>query len=43
VIEASAGSTLCAKVLPDAGHLCNMEAPEEFNQALRAFLRGIPP
>jgi pimeloyl-ACP methyl ester carboxylesterase len=26
-------------VLPDAGHLCNIEAPEEFNRAVRNFLR----
>jgi pimeloyl-ACP methyl ester carboxylesterase len=26
-------------VLPDAGHLCNIEAPDEFNVAVRDFLR----
>jgi pimeloyl-ACP methyl ester carboxylesterase len=26
-------------VLPDAGHLCNIEAPEAFNRAVRSFLR----
>jgi pimeloyl-ACP methyl ester carboxylesterase len=31
------GSTLV--VLPGAGHACNMEAPEEFNRVVRAFLR----
>jgi pimeloyl-ACP methyl ester carboxylesterase len=31
------GSTLV--VLPDAGHLCNIEAPEAFNRAVRNFLR----
>jgi pimeloyl-ACP methyl ester carboxylesterase len=31
------GSTLV--VLPDAGHVCNIEAPEAFNQAVRRFLR----
>jgi pimeloyl-ACP methyl ester carboxylesterase len=25
-------------VLPDAGHVCNLEAPEEFNAAVRNFL-----
>jgi pimeloyl-ACP methyl ester carboxylesterase len=25
-------------VLPDAGHLCNVEAPDEFNLAVRDFL-----
>jgi pimeloyl-ACP methyl ester carboxylesterase len=25
-------------VLPDAGHVCNIEAPEEFNSAVRDFL-----
>jgi pimeloyl-ACP methyl ester carboxylesterase len=25
-------------VLPDAGHLCNIEAPDEFNDAVRDFL-----
>lgn len=36
---ALSGSTLV--VLPDAGHLCNIEAPEEFNRAVRDFLREI--
>ena len=26
-------------VLPGAGHVCNIEAPEEFNTAVRGFLR----
>jgi pimeloyl-ACP methyl ester carboxylesterase len=26
-------------VLPDAGHVCNIEAPDEFNAAVRDFLR----
>jgi pimeloyl-ACP methyl ester carboxylesterase len=26
-------------VLPDAGHVCNTEAPEAFNRAVRSFLR----
>jgi len=26
-------------VLPDAGHVCNIEAPDEFNLAVRNFLR----
>lgn len=26
-------------VLPEAGHLCNLEAPEGFNEAVRTFLR----
>jgi pimeloyl-ACP methyl ester carboxylesterase len=34
---AISGSTLV--VLPDAGHLCNFEAPEAFNRAVRNFLR----
>jgi pimeloyl-ACP methyl ester carboxylesterase len=34
---AIAGSTLV--VLPDVGHGCNVEAPEEFNTAVRTFLR----
>jgi pimeloyl-ACP methyl ester carboxylesterase len=25
-------------VLPDSGHLCNIEAPNEFNAAVRDFL-----
>jgi pimeloyl-ACP methyl ester carboxylesterase len=32
------GSTLV--VLPDAGHVCNIEAPEAFNRTVRSFLRG---
>jgi pimeloyl-ACP methyl ester carboxylesterase len=35
---ALSGSTLV--VLPDTGHLCNIEAPEEFNRAVRNFLRN---
>jgi pimeloyl-ACP methyl ester carboxylesterase len=35
-----AGSTLV--VLPDAGHLGNIEAPAEFNRAVRAFLSDRP-
>ena len=27
-------------VLPDTGHVCNVEAPEEFNSAVREFLRN---
>jgi pimeloyl-ACP methyl ester carboxylesterase len=37
---AIAGSTLV--VLPDVGHVCNLEAPAEFNRAVRAFLRDHP-
>jgi pimeloyl-ACP methyl ester carboxylesterase len=36
--EAISGSTLV--VLPDTGHLCNLEAPEEFNGVVRNFLRN---
>jgi pimeloyl-ACP methyl ester carboxylesterase len=35
---ALSGSTLV--VLPDTGHLCNIEAPEEFNRVVRNFLRA---
>lgn len=34
---AIAGSTLV--VLPGAGHVCNIEAPEDFGRTVRAFLR----
>lgn len=27
--------------IPDAGHLCNIEAPEEFNEAVLGFLSGL--
>ena len=27
--------------IPDAGHLCNIEAPEEFNDAVLSFFRNI--
>jgi pimeloyl-ACP methyl ester carboxylesterase len=27
-------------VLPGAGHVCNIEAPKEFNMAVRSFLLG---
>jgi pimeloyl-ACP methyl ester carboxylesterase len=33
------GSTLV--VLPGVGHVCNLEAPEAFNQAVRGFLDGL--
>ncbi len=35
---AISGSTLV--VLADTGHLCNIEAPEAFNDAVRSFLRS---
>jgi len=38
---AIAGSQLV--VLPDAGHVCNLEAPDEFNAAIRDFLHRAPP
>jgi pimeloyl-ACP methyl ester carboxylesterase len=28
-------------VLPDTGHVCNIEAPEEFNAVVRNFLRAL--
>ena len=34
------GSTLV--VLPGAGHVCNVDAPDEFNAAVRRFLRSSP-
>jgi pimeloyl-ACP methyl ester carboxylesterase len=34
---AISGSTLV--VLPNTGHVCNIEAPEAFNRAVRSFLR----
>jgi len=37
---AIAGSRLV--VLPGAGHVCNVEAPQAFNRALRAFLAAKP-
>ena len=27
--------------IPDAGHLCNIEAPKEFNSAILKFLKGL--
>lgn len=30
-------------VIPDAGHISNLESPERFNQALREFCRAHPP
>jgi pimeloyl-ACP methyl ester carboxylesterase len=29
------------KVIPDAGHVSNMEQPEQFNQVVRDFLIGV--
>ena len=34
-----AGSAL--ELIPKAGHLANLEAPEAFNRALEAFLRRV--
>jgi len=41
VAEALEAAISCSRllVLPDAGHLCNIEAPDEFNLAVRNFLR----
>jgi pimeloyl-ACP methyl ester carboxylesterase len=36
--SAVVGSTLV--VVPEAGHVCNIEAPDAFNVAVRNFLRG---
>jgi pimeloyl-ACP methyl ester carboxylesterase len=36
--EAIAGSTLV--VLPESGHVCNIEASDEFNAAVRSFLQS---
>jgi pimeloyl-ACP methyl ester carboxylesterase len=30
-------------VLPGVGHVCNVEAPERFNAAVRGFLREAAP
>jgi pimeloyl-ACP methyl ester carboxylesterase len=30
-------------VIPDAGHVSNLEAPEPFNEAVREFCRAHPP
>jgi pimeloyl-ACP methyl ester carboxylesterase len=40
VAEALQAAISCSRlvVLPDAGHLCNIEAPNEFNDAVRDFL-----
>lgn len=37
--EASTDGTLV--ILPDAGHLSNMEQPDAFNKAIRTFLAGL--
>jgi pimeloyl-ACP methyl ester carboxylesterase len=29
-------------VIPDAGHMCNLERPDEFNAAVRGFCRRAP-
>jgi pimeloyl-ACP methyl ester carboxylesterase len=36
--EAIAGSTLV--VLPESGHVCNIEASDEFNAEVRSFLQS---
>lgn len=30
------------EVIPGAGHVCNLEAPADYNRLLTAFLRGLP-
>ena len=30
-------------VIPEAGHVSNLEQPEQFNQAVREFCRAEPP
>jgi len=35
---AIAGSTL--RVLPGVGHVCNLEAPQPFNDTVRTWLAG---
>ena len=39
--EAIRGSELV--VLPGAGHVCNVDAPDPFNATLRSFLRQHAP
>ena len=29
-------------LLPEVGHVCNLEAPEAFNAEMRRFLRTVP-
>jgi len=29
------------KIIPDAGHLCYIEQPEQFNEIVRNFLEGL--
>jgi pimeloyl-ACP methyl ester carboxylesterase len=38
-LEASIPTSTLA-VLPGVGHVCNLEAPDEFNRLVRSFLRG---
>jgi pimeloyl-ACP methyl ester carboxylesterase len=38
--EAIAGSRLVT--IPRAGHMSNVDQPEAFNEAIRAFVRGLP-
>ena len=35
-----AGSLPTLVVLPAVGHVCNLEAPDEFNRVVRSFLPG---
>jgi pimeloyl-ACP methyl ester carboxylesterase len=30
------------EVIKDAGHVCNLEAPDQFNRHLTAFIQGLP-
>jgi len=32
----------CLRLIEDVGHLSNLEAPQAFDDHLRAFLRGVP-
>lgn len=41
-IAAHPGASVRFEVIPGAGHLCNIEAPLPYTQALAQFIRGLP-
>ena len=42
ILDASPRPNVRFEVIPDAGHVCNVEAPEVYNRHLLRFLRDLP-
>lgn len=42
IAETAPAANVRFEVIPDAGHVCNLEAPAAYNRLLVAFLAGLP-